>query len=596
MTRQELKELLQAHEWRDVEFKEAQRAVPNNAYETVSAFANTEGGHLVFGVKKDGEDVEVVGVLDVDKVQGDFLTTLRQRDKISTVVEVQEEAHRQGDADLLLFYIPEAHRQDKPVYLNGDIRRAFIRSGASDIRCSENERNRFLMDAASERFDGQAVDFAPETAFDEESLRWYRAVYEGRPGNRSYADLPNADFLDEMGLLVERGGERRPTRAAILLFGTNRTFRQLLPRLVVDCQRFSSPRAEADVGERWFDRMELDENLVRVWRALVDDWYPRIAERPFRVDPSTMRRDDAPPDYRAFREAMVNLLLHQDYADHTRKAVIQSYPDQTVFWNPGDAFATGTDLLEPGEKEVRNPRLVLAFRRLGISENAGWGMRDMYRNWRELGHVPPIVTNDKGRKAFEVVLSKEALLSAEQVAFQRGLGIRLTDDQAAAFAYLRGARTATATELRAITGCSATQIESVLGGLRSQILVQGPDPAGTYSLAPHLVPPRVRVAGRGSAEVTASGGRLIVGPTKQELRILLASDVPRTATELAKLTGLPRSNFRERYLEPLVSRGMLRIVNTDKPAARNRRYVLAEDGVAAKAAWIAHGGDERGAG
>ena len=47
MTQEELIELLNAHEWRDVEFKEAQRDVPRNAYETVSAFANTDGGHLV---------------------------------------------------------------------------------------------------------------------------------------------------------------------------------------------------------------------------------------------------------------------------------------------------------------------------------------------------------------------------------------------------------------------------------------------------------------------------------------------------------------------------------------------------------------------
>lgn len=52
MTQGELIELLNAHEWRDVEFKEARRAVPRNAYETVSAFANTDGGHLVFGVWK----------------------------------------------------------------------------------------------------------------------------------------------------------------------------------------------------------------------------------------------------------------------------------------------------------------------------------------------------------------------------------------------------------------------------------------------------------------------------------------------------------------------------------------------------------------
>ena len=68
MTQDELSELLNAYEWRDVEFKEARRAVPRNSYETVSAFANTEGGHLVFGVKKDGEELDILGVIEVDKV------------------------------------------------------------------------------------------------------------------------------------------------------------------------------------------------------------------------------------------------------------------------------------------------------------------------------------------------------------------------------------------------------------------------------------------------------------------------------------------------------------------------------------------------
>ena len=37
MTQNELIDLLHAHEWRDVEFKEARRAVPKDAYETVAA-------------------------------------------------------------------------------------------------------------------------------------------------------------------------------------------------------------------------------------------------------------------------------------------------------------------------------------------------------------------------------------------------------------------------------------------------------------------------------------------------------------------------------------------------------------------------------
>ncbi|KPA15184.1 transcriptional regulator with HTH domain protein [Candidatus Magnetomorum sp. HK-1] len=69
MNEQELVQLLNAHEWTDIEFKEAKEAVPKSTYETVSAFANTAGGYyLVFGIKKDGQSFEVIGVLDVDKL------------------------------------------------------------------------------------------------------------------------------------------------------------------------------------------------------------------------------------------------------------------------------------------------------------------------------------------------------------------------------------------------------------------------------------------------------------------------------------------------------------------------------------------------
>ncbi len=106
MTEQEILELLNQYEWKDVEFKEAKTAVPKNAYESVSAFANTEGGYLIFGVKKDGSNFEVVGVINVDKVQNDFLTSLRQKDKISTIIEVKEGIESISGEDLLSLPLP----------------------------------------------------------------------------------------------------------------------------------------------------------------------------------------------------------------------------------------------------------------------------------------------------------------------------------------------------------------------------------------------------------------------------------------------------------------------------------------------------------
>ena len=608
MEKAELIERLKGYEWNDIEFKEARRDVPKNAYETVSAFANTEGGHLVFGVRQNGDEFEVVGVLAVDKVQSDFLTTLRQRTKISVVLDVKEELHRHGDAELLVFYVPEASRAEKPVYLDGNINRSFVRKGSSDIRCSINERDRFLVDAAPERFDSRAIERDPETAFDGACVRWYRETYERRPGNRSRADLSDLDFLDEMGLLAERDDRRIPTRAAVLMFGCNAAFRQLLPRPVVDCQRFALSRDKADTGARWDDRTVLDENLIRTWRALVD-WYERFAERPFRIDSTTFQRDDTPPDYLAYRESLVNLLIHQDYSDQGRKAEVRHYADQTVFWNPGDAFTAAADLLEPGEKEVRNSRIVTAFRRIGLSENAGWGLRDIFRNWQQLGNVPPRITNDKGRKCFELVLLKEELLSERQRLFQAELGVHLTDEQARAFAFICRDGKATLSQLKTVTGLSAAETVAVADRLVTQGLVERYGGGESHVLAEHL---RQRLGGSGHVGSDQSG--LVsdqVGPRPESLftaqadrpsgslftaqaepltelsanqrKIIEFCDIPRSLTAIMNALGVAgRGYFKRRHLDPLLRGGVLRMTHPDQPKHPNQAYVLTDAGAKLK--------------
>ena len=635
MTREELLDRLQGYEWNDIEFKQARKGVPQNAYKTVSAFANTAGGWLVFGVRDTGGSFEVVGVVEVDKVQNDFLSALRAGGKLNRVIEAAEDAHEIDGKTLLLFHIPESPRHDKPIYLGGDIRQSFIRRGASDERCTMPEIERFLRDASNTKYDGELLDLDAERVFDTGSLREYRRVFEDRnPGRRQ--DLSDMEFLREWGFVKERSRDRHlaPTRAAVLVLGRGRYVRHVLARPVVDYQFINSAFDTWSPDLRWDDRIVVEENLLQAWLTLSERFMQR-AERPFRIDPATLRRDDDPPDYISFREAAINLLLHQDYGNQGRQACIRLFRDRMEFRNPGEAFASTDELLEPGAKEVRNPDIVAAFRRLGWSEQAGTGIRAIFRNWQALGHVPPVIDNDKAGKSFKLYFLRDVLLSDEQRRFQDRLGLRLSEAQARAFAFACRERRISLVDAKAVTGLmgrdAAPELEAleVLGLLR-------PLQEGLYGLAEHIEGHAdLPVHGHSGSDhvhnrhtnmvtdqgdhVTPAGTNMVTGqadggtmstahdasgadPTTEhggqvqvpseplptlsavQRRIIAYCDVPRLLAEIMdELGASSRTYFKRKHLNPLIGTGLIAMTNPAHPRARGQRYMLTDAGLQLRA-------------
>ena len=588
MTQQRLLELLEKYEWNDFECKKALRGVPDDAYSTVSAFANTASGWLVFGIKDSNGSLEIVGVEMVDKVQNDFLSTLRSGDKLNRVITVKEEIIEHEGKTVLVFFIPESPRSQKPVYLKGDIRQSYIRKGSGDEKCTQTEIERFLRDSAEIRYDSEIVtEISAENFFDEGTLRWYRRRFEEvRPG--SHESLSDLDFLIEWNYVVEQEEKLAPTRAAVLLFGKGRFVRQLLPRPILDYQRIDVKFDEHNGERRWDDRIVFEENIFQTWFGLVDK-YMRMAEHPFKIDPKTLRRDDDPPDYIAFREAAINLLIHQDYGDHTRKAVIQFYLERTRFWNPGDAFATEAELLEPTEKEVRNPMIVAAFRRIGMSDQAGSGIRAIFRNWHELGNVPPKMQNNKASKDFELVLLKEALINDMQKRFQAEIGVHLSAQESDVFAYACKHGRISLLDVRKLTASTQAQARAIVERLMVQVLLKPLDD-NLYDLTEAMqkryghfakTTPEVETAedNQFKEDETDKYPQSTPEVTPEVKKIIMSLQGEMSRSDIQEEMGLKdEKHFREAYLLPSIEINAIEMTIPDKPRSRNQRYRLTPKG------------------
>ena len=622
MTKDELLARLQSIEWNDIEFKEATWAVPREALATVSAFANTTGGYLVFGVKQANGSFSITGVTNADEVQNTFLGWVRDQNKISVLLPINGSIHSLAEGTVLAFYVPEAKRNEKPVFIDRTLHKAYIRRGGRDDTCTRDEMLRFVRDASNIRFDAEPLDVDTRRCFDETSVRWYRTRFAAsNPGKDTAAD--DTAFLRNWGFLVEQGGVLRPTRAAILVLGSGEYVRQVLPRMVTDVQFYRNTSTGYNSAVRWADRLTVEDNLIQAWQSIVE-FYFRHSERPFAVDAGTLRRDDDPPDYISFREAAINLLIHQDFGDSTRVPVIRFFRDQTEFFNPGDAFGSREQLLDPGDKEVRNPSIVSAFRRIGLSDQGGTGVRAIFDGWRRLGYLLPEIENHKAEKSFRLRLRKEKLITEAQLLALASLGVSLSGQEADVFAYLTHKGQIDIADVKALTGLSGADARQLAQRLTVQALLVAQGETGNlFALAAHLRPrfqagvPNIPLknqqlaaqpggekrtdqatvqatvqADAGAGDLDRSLDRSLAQSLAQSLdrlsdmqwRLIGFADIPRSMAELMAHAGFThRPHFVTAYLEPLLAGGVLRLTLPGKPRSPKQRYVLTDTGIQLKA-------------
>ena len=382
MRKEELVTQLQDIEWEEFEVKEAKHEIPKSSWETVSAFSNTAGGWLVFGVRKKGKLYDITGVTQPEKIEQDFTTVLRGN-KFNKKIAVTCKKYQFPEGTVLAFKIPQRSKRDKPIYYD-NTRNTFIRTASGDQRATQEEIDTFYRSASFEEKDGEKTTFTIKH-FDPETIKRYRTYFASvNPGHR-YIALSDEEFLERVGAITDG----KAMYGGLLVFGTEIALANAFTSYRLDYLEI--PGTTYDDGPtRYTLRLTSEKNLFLTFFDIYEQLSKRV-DIPFSVKGGF--RDDDPPQLQAIREALVNLLIHTDYFSQASPR-IRVFTDRYEFYNPGGLPKAIEFILKEDFSLPRNPVVAKLFRFIKLSENIGSGFSKMISGWQKHYHVKPLIASD----------------------------------------------------------------------------------------------------------------------------------------------------------------------------------------------------------
>ena len=395
-------DISQFNEYREdnrLEVKRAKDGLPDALWETYSAFANTGGGCIIRGVKeRDDKSWVTTGLKNVTKLRNDFFNLQHNQNKVSiALVGDTNVRDYEYDGDVILVIeVPKARREDKPVYINGDMwNGTYCRDGEGDYHCSRQAVLAMLRDQTENTPDMKILENKEIKDFDQTSVRSYRKRYDTAHQGHPWCDLTDEDFLVRIGAASDETSDRRthPTAAGLLMFGVYQRIMWEFPNFLLDYYEKTNPAL------RWTDRLASHNGD---WSGNVYDFYNKVymkiavdLKKPFKLD--GMYRIDDTPVHVAVREALANCLVNADYflPDCVK---VEKYPDKLVFSNPGTIRIGKKQMLHGGKSSPRNKVLLNMFNLIGVGERAGSGVPNIYSIWQNENYQEPTVEELSGRE------------------------------------------------------------------------------------------------------------------------------------------------------------------------------------------------------
>ena len=325
---------------------------PKSWLKSVSAFANSKGGKLLFGVK---EDNTIVGLEEFQKDSEYISETIKT--KVDPIPEFDMEFKQIKDRIILILDIYQGKNTPYFVIDSGS-RTAFKRVGNQSVVATRIDLLNLSLKAEHVSFD--SLEF--NKTIEDVTFKELEIEYKNRTSKRfETKDLKSFGLINENGHLTIAGA----------LFADGYQVYQSR----VFCTRWNGlTKANGRIDA--LDDQEFEGNLIYLLKASLD-FVKRNSKKMWEKGP--MYRIEY-PEYpeRAVQEAIVNALIHRDYSVVGSEVHIDIYDDRLEIFSPGGmADLTFIQDLNPLNVSSvrRNPILADLFARMDLMERRGSGLR-----------------------------------------------------------------------------------------------------------------------------------------------------------------------------------------------------------------------------
>ena len=350
----------------------------------VCAFANGDGGLLVIGVDDAGA---VVGVRENPETVQERLTGFLQTG-CGKPVTAACGRHDVGGAWVHWIDVHRHQRGYEPFSYDG---RFWIRRGRATAAPSPSELQELLNAFGFVLTEKQIVPSATVDDIDFGAVRSFMRKQgldtDQAPQPAREDDFRNASIADDLD------GVLRPTLYGLMVFGRDPQAYPHTLSLFVQCAAYGGRDRAAEVLSAAEGKGRLEDQVQRAM-----GWFRSLGRQ--ETYDAIRRRDTPPVPEDALREALVNAVIHRDYAITGSQVLLEVFDDRIAVTSPGALpnHMTVDQAREGGAPRSRNEMMANAMVVRGLMERRGRGWLTMRQAMRRFnGTEPQLVSDERNR-------------------------------------------------------------------------------------------------------------------------------------------------------------------------------------------------------